>query len=58
MSEKIFRFSPDPNQLYITAVPFLMEGGSRSSRTRNGMRWTLRGTLTNVQQADGEVVWS
>jgi len=32
MSGKIFRFSPDPNQLYITAVPF----PRRAARDRHG----------------------
>jgi hypothetical protein len=33
-------------------------GGSRSSRTRGGMRWTLMVPITNGTDADGEVVWS
>src|SRR5258708_38169615 len=33
-------------------------GGSRSSRTRGGMRWTRRLRLTSVADADGEVVWA
>jgi hypothetical protein len=33
-------------------------GGSRSSRTRGGMRWTRRLRLTSAADADGEVVWS
>jgi hypothetical protein len=35
-----------------------MRGGSRSSRTCGGMRWTLMSRLTSVADADGEVVWS
>src|SRR4030081_1277173 len=35
-----------------------MMGGSRSSRTRGGMRWTRKPRLTSVVDADGEVVWS
>jgi hypothetical protein len=38
---KIFWFSEDPNQLYIRPRPVPQRGGSRSSRTRDGMRWTL-----------------
>jgi hypothetical protein len=33
-------------------------GVSRSSWTRDGMRWTLIVPLTNGTKADGEVVWS
>src|SRR6202011_3831665 len=33
-------------------------GGSRSSRTRGGMRWTRRRRMTNAVVADGEAVWS
>src|ERR1700737_1327487 len=37
---KIFRFSLYPNQIYIPHRPVPQRGGSRSSRTRGGMRWT------------------
>src|SRR5437588_3832134 len=37
---KIFPFLLDPNQNYIPAIPPHTRGGSRSSRTRGGMRWT------------------
>jgi hypothetical protein len=37
---KIFCFSEDPNQIYIDSRPASQRGGSRSSRTRGGMRWT------------------
>jgi hypothetical protein len=40
------------------AVPFLRRGGSRSSRTRDGMRWTWMAPKTRALLADGEVVWS
>jgi hypothetical protein len=40
--QKIFRFSPDPNHPHIPAVSSHLRGGSRSSRTRGGMRWTRR----------------
>jgi len=33
-------------------------GGSRSSRTRGGMRWTGGLRLTSASRADGEAVWS
>ena len=33
-------------------------GGSRSSRTRGGMRWTRWRRMTNAAVADGEAVWS
>jgi hypothetical protein len=33
-------------------------GGSRSSRTRDGIRWTLIARLTKRAKATGEVVWS
>jgi hypothetical protein len=51
----------DLQKTQITFIPIPSrptEGRSRSSRTRDGMRWTRGGTLTNVQLADGEVVWS
>jgi hypothetical protein len=32
-------------------------GGSRSSRTRDGMRWTLMRCGRTAREADGEVVW-
>src|SRR5437762_3389765 len=38
--------------------PVPQRGGSRSSRTRDGMRWTRAAPLTNGADADGEVVWS
>jgi hypothetical protein len=38
--------------------PVPQRGGSRSSRTRGGMRWTLMALKTNALEADGEVVWS
>jgi hypothetical protein len=49
-----------PTQItsFISAVLFLQRGGSRSSRTRDGMRWTLVVPITNGIEADGEDVWS
>ncbi|SHG97280.1 hypothetical protein SAMN05443248_3238 [Bradyrhizobium erythrophlei] len=37
--EKIFGFSENANQPISFAVPSQQRGGSRSSRTRGGMRW-------------------
>jgi hypothetical protein len=36
-----------PKSVYNPAVPSHRGGGSRSSRTRGGMRWTLMAPLTN-----------
>jgi hypothetical protein len=36
----------------------IQRGVSRSSRTRDGMRWTRSALLTNSADADDEVVWS
>jgi hypothetical protein len=43
---------------YTTHIPSHLRGGSRSSRTRDGMRWTRMVLLTRAPEADGEVVWS
>jgi hypothetical protein len=37
---KIFLFARTPNHFYIRCHPVPQRGGSRSSRTRGGMRWT------------------
>src|ERR1700676_1868717 len=37
---KIFRFSADPNQIYIHRCPVPQRGDRASSRARGGMRWT------------------
>jgi hypothetical protein len=47
-----------PNQMQNPPVSSHMRGVSRSSRTRDGMRWTLAARLTKALIADGEVVWS
>src|SRR3984885_14732058 len=39
-SAKIFWFTSEPNHLHIPRRPVPQRGGSRSSRTRGGMRWT------------------
>jgi hypothetical protein len=54
---KKFRFAADPNQQYIAHRP-VPQRGVRTSRTRDGMRWTRQRGLTNGADADGEVVWS
>jgi hypothetical protein len=43
---------------HIAAIPSPQRGGSRSSRTRDGMRWTLMALITNGANADGEAAWS
>jgi hypothetical protein len=55
---KIFLFCSYANQFTNFPVSFLWRGVSRSSRTRDGMRWTRTVPLTNGTEADGEVVWS
>src|ERR1700738_4363656 len=45
---KIFPFAPGPNQLYIPCRLVPQRGGSRSSRTRGGMRWTRAALLTRA----------
>jgi len=54
---KKYRFAITPNQNYKRGrlVPF--EGRSRSSRTRDGMQWTLMCRWRTACEADGEVVW-
>ena len=47
----------DLSEYYIRR-PVPQRGGSRSSRTRSGMRWTRVALLTKALPADGEVVWS
>jgi hypothetical protein len=45
------------NSFIDSPIPSLRRGGSRSSRTRGGMRWT-RAVSKDVRcDADGEVVW-
>ncbi len=41
--------TPDPNHLYIPRRPVPQRGGSRSSRTRGGMRWTRAALLTRAR---------
>ena len=55
------KFSTLPVAQIISTSPRVSShkrGGSRSSRTRGGMRWTRMVLLTRVLDADGEVVWS
>ena len=56
-AQKYFASSRRANQKYNSARLTRMRGGSRSSRTCGGMRWTRRLRLTSVADADGEVVW-
>ena len=44
---KIIPLASDPNQFISLAVSSHQRGGSRSSRTRGGMRWTPIAPLTN-----------
>jgi hypothetical protein len=52
--------SSRPTQItsFIPVVSSHLRGGSRSSRTRDGMRWTQMALITNGAKADGEDVWS
>src|SRR5205823_10305963 len=54
---KTFPFLSKANHFISRAVSSHQRGGSRSSRTRDGMRWTWLAPLTNGADADGEVVW-
>ena len=58
VSEKYFAFAV--GQIIAIAPPVSPDerGGSRSSRTCGGMRWTRKLRLTSVTRADGEAVWS
>src|SRR5579871_272264 len=56
-----FRFSEKyltstPNQNHNPRVPFQKRGGSRSPRTRNGMRWTRMCRMACDADADGKGV--
>src|SRR5882757_10291693 len=46
---KIFRFAIPPNQIYIHRRLVPQRGGSRSSRTRGGMRWTQAAPKTRAR---------
>ena len=46
--QKIFPFPSDPNHLHIPCRPVPQRGGSRSSRTRGGMRWTWAAPKTRA----------
>ena len=58
LSAKRFLFSLTPNHFYNSPRLTHERGVSRSSWTRDGMRWTLMVLRTNGTEADGEVVWS
>src|ERR1700738_5062697 len=53
---KIFLFLPDPNHLYIPRRLVPTRGVSRSSRTRDGMRWTRQRFARDV--IAGRVLWT
>ena len=55
---KIFCFSETANQSRSKTVSPDERGGSRSSRTCGGMRWTRWRRMTSAVVADGEAVWS
>jgi hypothetical protein len=55
---KIFRLTCRQLSGIIPRVSPVTRGGSRSSRTRGGMRWTRKVRKTFVPDAYGEVVWS
>ena len=55
---KIFPFLSKANHFISRAVSSHSRGVSRSSRTRDGMRWTLMCCGRTARDADGEVVWS
>jgi hypothetical protein len=55
---KIFRLTRRANQCSFFACLTQLRGGSRSSRTCGGMRWTRNARETNARDAYGEVVWS
>src|SRR6266550_2527448 len=54
---KIFCFAPEANQFTDLHRPVPQRGGSRSSRTRGGMRWTRQRARRTRPAAYGEVVW-
>ena len=58
LPRKIFRLTRRANQRHYFARLTQTRGGSRSSRTCGGMRWTRSARKTNVHEAYGEVVWS
>jgi len=55
---EITLFAGPKSVLYFQLSRPHLRGGSRSSRTRGGMRWTRMALLTRALEADGEVVWS
>jgi hypothetical protein len=58
LRQKYFSFPQTQITGLSTAVPSLLRGVSRSSRTWGGMWWTRVALLTNSADADGEAVWS
>jgi hypothetical protein len=58
LPKKYFPSPPTQITSIFATVSSHLRGGSRSSRTRGGMRWTQAMLLTRASTADGEVVWS
>src|SRR6266702_2281673 len=58
VSEKYFAFAVGQITDLTSPVSPDERGGSRSSRTRGGMRWTRKLRMTSVTGRDGEAVWS
>jgi hypothetical protein len=57
LPRKIFRLTSRPNHRLIWLVSPDERGGSRSSRTCGGMRWTRKLRLTSAADVYGENVW-
>jgi hypothetical protein len=58
LHQKYFDSHPRQITCLSVAVSSHWRGGSRSSRTRGGMRWTRMALETKALEADGEAVWS
>jgi hypothetical protein len=58
LHQKYFYSHPTQITCVSVAVSSHWRGGSRSSRTRDGMRWTRIAPKTKALEADGEAVWS
>ena len=58
LSAKIFRFSPDPTQIYIPRRPVPLRGAARDVTDAGRDAMDADARLTGEAEADGEVVWS
>jgi hypothetical protein len=56
--QKIFRFAPTPNQIYIVGYPAPTEGRFAIVTDVRRDAVDAAALLTNGTKADGEVVWS